>query len=67
LEKKASQGSKCYKVQSSKAFQVQELKYVTSFRIGNNSMLLVSTVKDSVALIAMGIDVIVGVYLVIFN
>jgi hypothetical protein len=30
-------------------------------------MLLVSTVKDSVALIAMGIDVIVGVYLVIFN
>jgi adenine/guanine phosphoribosyltransferase-like PRPP-binding protein len=67
LEKKASQGSKCYKVQSSEAFQVQELKYVTSFRIGNNSMLLVSTVKDSVALIAMGIDVIVGVYLVIFN
>jgi hypothetical protein len=30
-------------------------------------MLLVSTVKDSVALIAMGIDVIVGVHLVIFN
>jgi hypothetical protein len=26
LEKKASQGSKCYKVPSSEAFQIQELK-----------------------------------------
>jgi hypothetical protein len=67
LEKKASQGSKCYKVQSSETFQVWELKLVTSFRIGNNSMSLVSTVKASVVLIVVGIDVIVGVYLVIFS
>jgi hypothetical protein len=67
LKKKASQGSKSYKVQSNEAFQVHELKYVKSFRIGNNWMSLVSTVKALVALIAMGTDVIIGVYLVIFS
>jgi hypothetical protein len=36
LEKKALQGSKCYKVPNREDFQGQELKYVTSFRIGNN-------------------------------